>query len=417
MPAERLAIDGGTPVRTEPFTKRSPFGERELELLKDALESQTLFAPESDMVRRFEAAVAELYSVKHAIGTTSGTAALHLAVGALGLNPGDEVITSPITDMGTVIPILFQNGVPIFADTAPGSLAMDPEDVRRKITPRTRAIILVHLTGNPVEVEPFLEIAREHDLILIEDCCQAYVTKLRDQYVGTYGHIGCFSMQQSKHATTGDGGFCITNDPVLADKMRLFSDKGWLRKQVSDARVYTTLGLNYRMSALQAAVGLAQIEKVQSVVRRRTELGTRLSNLICGVTGIRPAYVTPGGEHSYWFYPLITEDWKAAEFARALTAEGVPAGAGYIGKPIFLCNEVLYGGRTYGESSFPFNSPYTDRRYEEIYAPGICPNCEDILEHLVVLSIHEHTTEAEIDDMATAVRKVAQGLRAKDATA
>ena len=178
MSAERLAIDGGTPVRTEPFTKRKPFGARELELLKEALESQTLFAPESDMVRRFEAAVSELYGVKYAIGTTSGTAALHLAVGALGLNPGDEVITAPITDMGTVIPILFQNGVPVFADTAPGSLAMDPEDVRRKITPRTRAIIVVHLTGNPVEIEPFLEIAREHGLVLIEDCCQAYVTKL-----------------------------------------------------------------------------------------------------------------------------------------------------------------------------------------------------------------------------------------------
>ena len=416
MSAERLAIDGGTPVRTEPFTKRKPFGARELELLKEALESQTLFAPESDMVRRFEAAVSELYGVKYAIGTTSGTAALHLAVGALGLNPGDEVITAPITDMGTVIPILFQNGVPVFADTAPGSLAMDPEDVRRKITPRTRAIIVVHLTGNPVEIEPFLEIAREHGLVLIEDCCQAYVTKLRGRYVGTFGHIGCFSMQQSKHATTGDGGFCITNDPVLADKMRLFSDKGWLRKQVSDARVYTTLGLNYRMNGLQAAVGLAQIEKVRAVVERRNELGDRLSSLIRDVPGIRPAEVTPGGEHSYWFYPLITVDWKAAEFAAAMRAEGVPAGAGYIGKPIFLCSEVLYGGRTYGDSNFPFNSPYTDRKYEELYAPGVCPNCEDILEHLVVLSLHEQMRDEEIEDMAAAVRKVAQGLKAKQVT-
>src|SRR5690606_16658025 len=128
----------------------------------------------------------------------------------------------------------------------------------------------------------------------------------------------------SKHATAGDGGFCITNDPVLADKMRLFSDKGWLRKQVSDARVYTTLGLNYRMTGLQAAVGLAQIEKVKAVVGRRNELGDRLSDMIRDVSGIRPADVTPGGKHSYWFYPLITVDWKASEFAQALTAEGIP---------------------------------------------------------------------------------------------
>src|SRR5690606_3552030 len=118
---------------------------------------------------------------------------------------------------------------------------------------------------------------------------------------------------------------------------------------------------------------------------------------------------------SYWFYPLITVDWKASVFAAALRAEGVPAGAGYIGKPIFLCSEVLYGGRTYGESSFPFNSPYTDRRYEELYAPGVCPNCEDILDRLVVLQIHEHTTGDEIEDIARAVRKVALGLRSKAA--
>lgn len=413
MSAERLAIDGGTPVRTAPFTPRKPFGQREIDLLTEAVESQTLFAPQSEMMRRFEATVSELYEMKYTVTATSGTAALHLAVGAVGLDPGDEVITAPITDMGTIIPILFQNGVPIFADTAPGSLAMDPEDVRRKITPRTRAIILVHLTGNPVEVEPFLQIAREHNLVLIEDCCQAYVTELRGKYVGTYGHIGCFSMQQSKHVTAGDGGFCITNDPVLADKMRLFSDKGWLRTKVSDARVYATLGLNYRMTALQAAVGLAQIEKVKAVVGRRNDLGDRLSELIRNVPGIRPADVTPGGKHSYWFYPLITVDWTASEFAKALSAEGVPAGAGYIGKPIFLCNEVLYGGRTYGETSFPFGSPYTDRRYQDIYAPGVCPNCEDILEHLVVLSIHEQTLDSEIADMAAAIRKVANGLRLK----
>ena len=269
MSAERLAIDGGTPVRTEPFTKRKPFGARELELLKEALESQTLFAPESDMVRRFEAAVSELYGVKYAIGTTSGTAALHLAVGALGLNPGDEVITAPITDMGTVIPILFQNGVPVFADTAPGSprhgsggrapedYAADPGHHRSASHGQPRGNRTV--PGNRPGARSRLD--RRLLPSLRDQAARAVRRHLRSHRLFQYAAV------QARY--DGRRGFCITNDPVLADKMRLFSDKGWLRKQVSDARVYTTLGLNYRMNGLQAAVGLAQIEKVRAVVERK----------------------------------------------------------------------------------------------------------------------------------------------------
>ena len=406
----KLARDGGTPEVREPIPERAPFGEREIELLREVIESQRLGGRAHPMMNRFLNAVKELYGCRYAVPATSGTAALHLAIGAVGLNPGDEVITAPITDMGTVIPILFQNGVPIFADTVKGGLHMDPEDVRRKITDRTRAIILVHLSGNPADVAPFLEIAREHNLVLIEDCCQAHATELNGRYVGTFGHIGCFSLQESKHMTTGDGGFCITNDPVLADKMSLFADKGWLRDQVSDARVYTCLAPNYRMTALQAAVALAQIEKVKDVVAARNRLGTLLSEAIADVEGIRPAPVTPGAKHSYWHYPLITTAWTAKEFASALSAEGVPASAGYIGKPIFLCSEVLYGGRTYGDTHFPFDSPYTTRKYQELYAPGVCPNCEEILNHLVILRFYENTPESHVLAMARAIRKVARGL-------
>lgn len=417
MASEKLAIDGGTPVVREKSTARKPFGARELEFVKEVLESQTLGGRNHPMTHRFLDAIRSLYDVKYAVTATSGTAALHLAVGALGLNPGDEVITAPITDMGTVIPVLFQNAVPIFADTKPGELHLDPEDVRRKITDRTKAIIVVHLSGNPAEIEPFVEIAKEHDLILIEDCCQAHATKLNGRYVGTYGDIGCFSLQESKHITTGDGGFCITNKPELADRMSLFADKGWLREQVSEGRVYSTLAPNYRMTALQAAVGLAQMEKVEEIVAARNRLGTLLSESIADVPGIRPAPVTKGATHSYWHYPLITVDWTAAEFAAALRAEGVSASAGYIGKPIFLCSEVLSKGRTYGTTHFPFDSPYTDRTFEELYAPGVCPHCEDILDHLIILRFFENTPEEEVQRMAEAVRKVANGLAARERTA
>ena len=413
MPGEeRLALHGGEPVLTERLPSRKPYGARELELLREVIESQRLGGRNHPVMKRFLETICSMYGTKYAVPTTSGTAAIHLAVGAVGLNPGDEVIVAPITDMGTIAPILIQNGVPVFADTVKGGLHMDPEDVRRKITDRTRAIILVHLCGIPAEIEPFLQIAREHDLILIEDCAQAHVTELRGRYVGTFGHIGCFSLQDSKHATTGDGGFCITDDPVLADKMKLFTDKGWLRDQVSDARVYTTLAPNYRMTALQAAVGLAQMEKVRDVVAARNRLGTLLTESIADVPGVRPAAVPPGAKHSYWLYPLITEDWTAKEFAAALKAEGVAASAGYIGKPIFLCTEVLHQGRTYGDSHFPFDSPYTTRKYQELYAPGVCPNCEEILSRLVILNIFENTPESYVERVAYAIRKVARGLRA-----
>jgi perosamine synthetase len=266
---ERLALYGGMPVRTKKLTKRTPFDGRELELLTQVMHSQDLFAYGTNMVKRLESAICNLYSTSFAVATTSGTAALHLAVGATELNPGDEVITSPITDIGTVIPILLQNGVPIFADIAPGALHMDPNDVQRKINKRTRAIILVHLAGNPVDVEPFLQMARKYNLILIEDCCQAHATYLRGKYIGTYGHIGCFSLQQSKQITTGDGGFAITDDPVLADKMRRFTDKGRLRQPVSTVNTNETLAPNYRITALQAAVAIAQIEKVKDRVNAR----------------------------------------------------------------------------------------------------------------------------------------------------
>jgi len=403
---EKLAIDGGTPVRIAPFPKRTPFDDREVERVTEAIRSQNLFVWGGTMVSAFEEAFAGLYGVKHAASSTSGTSAIHVGIGTVDPNPGDEIITAPITDLGTIVPILYQNAIPIFADIDE-TYNMDPEDVERKITDRTKAIVVVHLFGNPAKMDAFVEISKRYGIPLIEDCSQAHMTMYRGRLLGTIGDIGCFSLQQSKHMTTGDGGMTITADDAYYERMRYFVDKGFQRKGWGP-RAYLFLAPNYRMNELTAAVGLAQIEKVRDVVKRRNELGTRLTEMIQDVEGIRPAPVTEGGEHSYWAYPLWICSGDAEGFAKALTAEGVSCGAGYIGKPIYLCTEALTAKRTYGTSHCPFDCPHTDREIE--YVEGMCPETENALNHMVTFSFNENYTEEDISDIARGIRKVAESV-------
>ncbi len=255
---ERLAIDGGKPVRTEPFPVRAPFGERETELLNQAVRSQNLFCHTGGMVKEFERRFAEHYGVPHAAASSSGTAAVHVALGALDLEPGSEVITAPITDAGTIVPIVYQNAIPVFADVDDGC-TMDPRDIERCITDRTRAILVVHLFGNACDMDAVMEIARSRGLFVIEDCSQAHRTRYRGRLLGTIGDVAAFSLQQSKHMTTGDGGMTVTARDDLAQRMTLFSDKGWTRKPGWGRRTYAFLAPNYRMTELQGAVGLAQL--------------------------------------------------------------------------------------------------------------------------------------------------------------
>lgn len=401
----KLAVDGGTPVRTEPFPPRQPFGDREVELATQAIRSQNLFGPSGTMVPEFERRFAKLYGLEHAVTSTSGTAAIHVALGAVNPDPGDEIIAAPITDAGTILPILFQNCIPVFADID-DTYNLDPASVEANITPRTKAIIVVHLFGNPCDMDAMCDIARRHQVVLIEDCCQAHLTKYKGRLCGTFGDIGCFSLQQSKHMTAGDGGITITNDPDFGDRMNRFRDKGWTRKP--GARRYPFLGLNYRMTELHAAVALAQLEKIADVVQRRHELGELLSESIRDLPGLLPSPVTDGGWHTYWHYGLRVVEGDAAKFAEALRAEGIPAGCGYIGKPIFLCMESLTEKTTFGRSSHPLDGCHGGRRIE--YAEGLCPKTEAILRQMIVLTIHEHMSRDDVADMATAVRKVAENL-------
>ncbi|MGB9619793.1 MAG: DegT/DnrJ/EryC1/StrS family aminotransferase, partial [Armatimonadota bacterium] len=392
----QLAIDGGTPVRTRPLPTVGDisgrgFGEDEIANLTDVIKTGRLFRHGGKYVQQFEKGFAQKLGVKHGIACTSGTAAIHIALGAINPDCGREIITAPITDMGTVAPILFQNCIPVFADLDPVFYTMLPESIESKINEKTAAILVVHLFGQPCDMDPILAIARKHNLPVIEDCCQAYLTQYKGRLSGTMGDIAAFSLQQSKHMTAGDGGIVVTNDDSLAERASLFSDKGWPR--TGDIRDYVFLGLNYRMNELTGAVAVAQMGKVESVVERRRAAADMLTRLLADAPGVIPPRVREGCKHSWWLYPLTIDEnvvpVSPVDFARALAAEGIGAGHGYIGKPIYM-SPALQEPATYGSSKCPYSCPRYGK--ELTYRPDDCPNTLEILRKMITIPCNEFFT-------------------------
>lgn len=404
-----LALEGGAPVRTRPFPKRNPFGLEDAQQVLDALNQQTLFFPTGRKVYEFQERFAELYGVKHVTMSTSGTAAIHVAVGAVDPEPGDEIITTPVSDMGTVSPIIMQNAVPIFADVDPLTFNLDPDDVEAKITPRTRAIIVVHCWGQPADMDRFVAIARKHNLVLIEDCAQAHLTYYKGRLAGTIGDLAAFSLQDSKHLQCGEGGITITNHDRMGERAALFVDKGCSWSADRKVRLkYAFIGPCYRMTELQGAVLLAQLPRLPEIVKQRQQLGERLRLQLQDIPGILPPGRVDGAEHSYWSFPIrvLSDELGVtpAEFGAALEAEGIPSGA-WLGKPLHMF-EALSEQITFGQSHFPFGSAYNPRPVR--YGPGLCPNAELAVAQLRTFWPHERYSEEDVDDIAAGVRKVAE---------
>ena len=406
---ETLASRGGKPVRSTPFPVLRKWDYRELHEVLDVFESGVTGRYGGTKVEAFEKAFAEAYGVSHAVASTSGTAAIHVALGMLNPEPGSEVITAPITDLGTIAPILYQQCLPVFADVDPETFNLTPESIEAQITERTVAIILVHLFGTPCDTDAVMAIARRRRLAVIEDCSQAHWTRLRERLSGTIGHIGVFSLQSSKHMTTGEGGMTVTSDPVLGERGAFFQDKGWARAAFG-ARAYRFLAPNYRLPELSGAIGLAQLRKLPSIVSRRRALGDRLTAAIESTPGILPQRRQSGAEHSYWQYGFTVTrgaPFAPKAFADALRAEGIPCGFGYIGKPIFECAGCCWQRHTFGSSGLPYTLPGArDIRYDE----STCPGARDLLSRLIHFGINEAMTPGDIDDIASAIRKVARGL-------
>jgi dTDP-4-amino-4,6-dideoxygalactose transaminase len=395
---ERLAIHGGTPAKTVPYGKAPRYGEAELEQLREALDQGTLFGPQGRKVKDLEARMAEHVGLRHAVACSSGTAAIHAALIAAGVSPGDEVITAPITDMGSVIPILYQGAVPVFADVDPRTGCLSPGWMEDNISSRTEAVLAVHLAGNPCDLEMLRILCDVWGVMLIEDCAQAWGATYRGKPIGTFGAMGCYSLNEFKHISCGDGGLVVTDDDALARRLRLAVDKCYDRAAGAGMRDPTFLGNNYRMTELQAAVALAQLPKLPGIVESRRKWCGELTRRLAGMPGVSPAAVTPGADPSFWFYMLQVAG-DADAFAEALRAEGLPAGAHYIGRcvyeyPIFTDHSAFArGGHAYEERP---------------YGPGLCSNAEAFLRSVVVLAVNEGYTETDLDETARAIEKVAR---------
>ncbi|WBQ04253.1 DegT/DnrJ/EryC1/StrS family aminotransferase [Kribbella sp. CA-293567] len=384
----------GAPVRRTPLPgvlepAGRTIGAEERAAVLRVLDSAVLCSTFGGEARALEDEMAALYG-RPAMACSSGTAALHLAMAAVRFEPGDEVITTPISDFGTVAPVLAQNGVPVFADVDPVTGNLDPVAVEAAVTARTRAIVVVHLFGAPADVVGLRAVADRHGLVLIEDCAQAWLgTTASGELLGTFGDIACFSLQQYKHITAGDGGLAVTADAELESRMRLFMDKGWDR---SGGRKHLVLGLNYRMTELVAAVARAQLGKVAGVVKRRQEAAGELVDALRDLGVGLPSLAG----HAFWLFPLIVAGGNR-RWADRLTAEGVPASAGYLERLLYA-NPVFAGAPVYGTSRYPL---------DRAYPVGLCPNAEELIDRtLVVLPWNEAYTTTDVDDIARAIRKV-----------
>ncbi|MEO6005112.1 MAG: DegT/DnrJ/EryC1/StrS family aminotransferase [Opitutus sp.] len=403
----KLALQGGPKAVTAVAPVHHRWGAEELARLTDMVQQPSLFYWNGPQCAALLAEFRKTYPLQWAMPCSSGSAALHIAVAALQLPPGSEIITSPVTDMGSVIGILYQQCVPVFGDITPHTYNLDPQDVRRRLTPKTRAILVVHLAGNPSDMDALLEIAREHNLFVIEDCAQSWGACYRGQPVGLRGHLACYSFNEYKHISCGDGGIVATNDPRFGPTLSKWGDKHYDRTQTNN-RNPEALSPNYRMSEPQAAVAAAQMAKLHPIVDRHVHLGTRLLQRLRALA--LPAIALPEVDardvHSFWFCLLRLDVRRFSctrdEFVAALTAEGARAVAGYIPKPVYAY--PLFQNHNFFGGGWPLrDAGLTSMDYRTIR----CPVAEAMLADAISFPINPAMTDDFVDQTANALAKVA----------
>jgi len=401
--SQPLAVDGGPPAKASPFPPRRRHGGREKRLLDEVVDSDILFYWLGTKVVELQRRAAERCGRRHAVACSSGTAAVHVAVGALGLPAGAEVIVPAITDMGSLTGILYQGLVPVFADVEPDTLNVDPASARRLVGPKTAAILAVHHAGLAADLGGLLAVAREAGAPVIEDCAQAWGCEHRGRAVGTFTDIATFSLNHFKHIECGSGGMVVTDDDRLRYRASLFLDKCYQREE--GIRNPFFLAPNYQMTELQGAVALAQLEKVEVIAARRSALGSRLNGILAECPGVFTQPVPAGSRHSYFLYlfrlDLGTLKCSADEFSLALAAEGVPNAARLLtgGRPVYLY-DIFTKRSAFPGTEYPF-AP--DRRYR----PGDCPVAEAAFDTWITMNLYEEYSDTDVDEIGLAIGKVA----------
>jgi len=407
--AAKLAMLGGEAVRKRPFSKWPVFDTRERTQLEDVLKSASWggFPSPNRKAAEFSRRFADFQGARFAMPVSSGTTALEVALKALEVGPGDEVIVPAITFAATAYAPLTCNALPVFADVDAETVCMDPESVRALITPRTRAIIPVHYGASLADLDALTEIANEHSIAIVEDCAHVPGAQWHGRGAGTVGAIGCFSFQSTKPMTAGEGGAITVYDPDLEQKCQSLINCG--RRRPGDAFESPLMGANYRMTEWQCGVLLAQIERAPGQIEFKSAMAARLREGLNGIPGIHAIARDPRvtREAIYAFIFKIDEDKLGTSrnsFVKAIRAEGIPCGVG---------NDPVYRSTLFPRDSVAYRIAYelTDG------TPGAeeidCPVAERLFEREIVALPHECLLggKSDVDDIITAAQKVAENAR------
>lgn len=401
------AVAGFTGALPNPYPRT--MGPNAMKYLQEIVDSGLTV----DMISRFENAFAEAYGVKHCIATPGCTPALAVLAAAFGFSPGDEIIVSPVTDYGSVLGIILEGYIPVFADTAPGTVNLSAQTIESCISDRTRAILTVHKTGLVCDMDSINELARKHGLIVYEDACQAIFSEYKGRFAGTLGHAAGFSFDGEKTMGSDVGGCIITNDDDLAEYARFIGHSRGAENVPRFGRIHSARGYAHRMPNCTAAVSLAQLEIVKPNVQQRDRMARLLNELIAEIPGITP---TPVPEYvnvySCWMYGLSIDpaqfNCDAEEFARQLEADGIP-GAG-LGKYYLMPEALTFLQEKAKLKKFPYSTPPASKEY--VYDENTCPAAHEFLKNYIRWSTFcEKYTEEHCQIAAEIVRRVAERNR------
>jgi perosamine synthetase len=378
-------------------------GQTELANLAEVIASGILTSTKGRFVRLLEEQFARKLGVKYVYACSSGTAAVHTAIAALDPEPGEEFVTSAITDMGAITPILYQGAVPAFAEVDPRTCNVTAETIEPALSERTRAIIATHLFGNPCAMDAIMALSESKGIPVIEDCAQAFLAQHNGRLAGTIGKISCFSLQQGKHITAGEGGLVATNDDGLARRMNLFINKAWGYRDANPDHEF--LALNYRMSELQGAVAVAQLAKLEPAVQKRIAAAESLTGKLVGLPGIESPYIYSGAVHTYWKYCMRVDSdvlpGGCDALGRELRDRQISCMPRYIQKPAFMC-KIFQEQRTFGKSRFPFTLARPDVvRYEQ----SRFPLTHRAIQNLLVLPWNENYSEEHVEYISDAIHE------------
>ena len=406
-----LAVNGGAPVRSTPYPTWPHYGPEEVAAAVAVLESGRFSSLSGTRVREFEAGFARFQGVEHAIAVSSGTGAIHAALIAAEIGPGDEVVVTPHSFIGSVTPVLHAGARPVFADVDQRTFNLTAASIEAALTPRTRAVITVHLNGHPADPAATRALCAERGILLIEDCAQAHGALWEGELVGTFGAIGAYSFWEDKILTTaGEGGMIVTDDDELARRARMAIHHGEAptdENYYAGERLYLheIIGYNFRMTEVGGAVGAVQLGRLEGYLARRREVAAALTEAIADVPGVIPPFVDERATHSFYKYIVRLDrsviSTPVFEFVSALRAEGVPATRRY---PTSIHEQPIFREhRGFGRSSFPFE--------EGEPPPPPMPNAEAVARDAIqVTVVNPVVSDDDVRDAAVAIRKVAEAF-------